>query len=680
MSALLTLQQLLPFSLEEASEIDLKPPTSLDALETYTNFVKTKPNASQQLLEKTRIEAANSKETDYSYVSSLSKSDVENLTRKFQNYQNNIKSYRAKLQPLESVLTDFNTELNDLSNTLTSLQEQSSRLTSDLNLQRTLTEKLNPIILDLMIPPDLVRSVIKEPIDERWLENVRFINEKTQLLETVSLQKTTNYEHTKALKELKAGLLLLTAKAVERIRDYIISSIKKLRSSVTTSSQTIQQELLQVKEVFVFLKAHEPQLANQLQLAYIFTMRWYYHTRFAKYLYALEKLHLKHIDQTYVLGSSESGTDDKLGVFGGGFKSWLSSSSQATSYSPTSPNPQQLQPAKVTLNEYLQSIDKRIDILKEKVDPEKTETAIPAQIAETTPFQYWLEFVYNQWSIALIDNIVVEYLFMVEFFYQGSEKFDNVDALNPNSPVKESTSSKPHKNDWSAVMFGEIYKLSYDFVTWLITHQAAYLSSRITSGSSSRTAQAASSYTGTCDAYAILLMIRIIQNTQFSLHNEFRIPVLDDHLNSLLLLLWPQFTKIIDMNCESMKKIIMRSFTSKSKDAHLAPVNITQLFGHFLLGLLKLTFTPDKDENHFKGEPLYTSVSRLKNDFESTLTKMSNHLFSNKSQSTQKEIFLYNNYFLIVNIIKNENGSESSAFIDEQINHFEMLCEAYKTR
>lgn len=677
MSALLSLQRLLPLSLEEASEIDLNPPTSLKNLETYTNYVKSKTNEPQQLLEKTRVDAANSKESDHTYINSLSNTDIDNLTRKFQNYENNIKSYRAKLEPLESVLTDFNTELNDLSTTLTSLQEQSSRLTSDLNLQRTLTEKLNPIILDLMIPPDIIRSVTKEPVDERWLENIRFINEKTQLLEAVSKQNTqTNYEHTKALKELKFGLQVLSAKALERIRDFIISRIKKLRSSVTTSSQSIQQELLQVKEGFVFLKSHEPQLANQLQLAYIFTMRWYYRTRFAKYLYALEKLHIKHIDYTYVLGSSETHNDDKLSVFGGGFKTWLSTPNQQ----PVSPNPQQSQPAKVSLNEYLQSIDKRIQILTEKSDPEKAESAIPAQIAETTPFNYWLEFVFNQWVISLSDNIVVEYLFMVDFFYQGDEKFDNIENLNPNNPAKEgSNPSKPHRNDWSAVMFGDIYKLSNEFVNWLITHQAVYLGSMITSSSSRATpASSLSSSTGTCDAYAILLIIRVIQHTQFSLKNEFRIPVLDDHLNSLLLLLWPQFTKIIDLNCESMKKIVMRSYPSKSKDAHLAPVNISQLFGHFLLGLLKLTFTPDKDENRFKGEPLYTSVYRLKNDFESTLTKMSNHLFSNKSQSAQREIFLFNNYFLIANIIKNENGLESSAFIDEQLKHFEMLCEAYK--
>lgn len=44
-----------------------------------------------------------------------------------------------------------------------------------------------------------------------------------------------------------------------------------------------------------------------------------------------------------------------------------------------------------------------------------------------------------------------------------------------------------------------------------------------------------------------------------------------------------------------------------------------------------------------------------------------------------EEIFLYNNYFLVVNILKNENGDElGNMLIGEQIKHFETLCGAYQ--
>ena len=85
-------------------------------------------------------------------------------------------------------------------------------------------------------------------------------------------------------------------------------------------------------------------------------------------------------------------------------------------------------------------------------------------------------------------------------------------------------------------------------------------------------------------------------------------------------------------------------------------------------------------EGDFRGEPLSTSINRLKNDFESILTRISNQLFAGKRKGAEKEVFLFNNYFLVVNILKNEVGvgEKFSELINEHVQHFEMLCNAYK--
>ncbi|CUM51744.1 uncharacterized protein AC631_03608 [Debaryomyces fabryi] len=708
MSALETLKQIL--EKDKDNEIQLADDGNVQSLNNLQNYIvhkKKESNNLSQLLELVRIESSNEEANTSSQISSLSVSDLHKLIARFQKYQTNIKTHREKLMPIKTIITDFNTELEQLSSSLASLQQQSSRLSSDLDLQRASSEKLNPIILDLMIPPDIVKSIVKDLIDVQWLENIRFINEKILLISSVKSNKadkklTELYKDSRAFSQLESGIKLLVAKSVERIRDFIIYNIKLLRSSQNTSSQSIQQSLLNVKELFAFIKVHHSELANQLQLAYIYTMKWYYQTRFAKYLYAIEKLHIRHVDLNLVLGSGHNANDEKS-LFGGGLKNWLYSggnnpmgSSQTNTHLQLQSQAQQLQQSqlsKLSISDYLLSIDKRLQILEARGDTPEPQLAIPSQIAETTPFNYWLEFIYNQWSIALIDNIVVEYLFMVEFFYQGDEKFCNVDTLKRNSRENDSTSTgNSQKNDWSHVMFSNVYKMGYDFVSWLISHQPSpYLTGRnnasITTSSNPQRMNTGSkaSLQGTCDGYAVLLMIRLVQKAQSLLHNEFHIPVLDDHLNSVLLLLWPHFTKIIDLNSESMKKLIMYSGSSKSKEVHLAPVSVTQQFSQFLLGLLKLAAvtTDKKDDNDdtFRGEPLFTSITRLRNDFENVLTKLSSHLFgSGRSKSTEKEIFLYNNYFLVVNILKNENLADGvpNAFIDEQIKHFEMLCDAYK--
>ena len=72
---------------------------------------------------------------------------------------------------------------------------------------------------------------------------------KRQLLHTLP--------ETKSKDQLKEGIELLQDKAIERIRDFIILQIRMLRSSSKSSSQLIQQKLLEVKDAFNFAVHHQ---------------------------------------------------------------------------------------------------------------------------------------------------------------------------------------------------------------------------------------------------------------------------------------------------------------------------------------------------------------------------------------------------------------------------------------
>ncbi|KAK6461350.1 Sac2 family-domain-containing protein [Scheffersomyces coipomensis] len=608
-----------------------------------------------------------------SRVNQLNINDLAALVDKFDDYNDKIQQFQSKLDPIEKILDGFNQDLSHLSASLVSLQEKSTKLSSDSNIQHTVTEKLNGIILDLMISPEVAKSVVEDEIDEKWLENLRFINEKSQLIHSIKSKKMSSeleqlYNESRALEQLELGIKLLSNKAVERIRDFLISNVKQLRSLSKTSSQEIQQKLIKLKEIFVFLNTQHPELAAQLRLAYIYTMRWYYQTKFAKYIYALEKLHIRHIDQNFVLGTDG---EKKQSVFGTAWKGWLPTGTNLTTSYTTAPT------SHLSMNEYLASMDKRIHVLDDSKAGSRHVSAIPSQIAETTPFVYWLEFVYNQFAVALTDNIVVEYLFMVEFFYQDNEKFDKID-LPKLEDDNLSTNAKgvTGQVEWYQIMFNDIFKMGREFVTWAITH---YPYAKTIGGSAASAARVHPSASfGSCDGYAILVIIRLVQASQSIFQNKYHIPIMNDYLNSLLLILWPQFTKIIDLNCEAMKKMILQS----SKVSTLAPVHVTQQFAQYISGLLKLSgpIADDNSTKDYRGEPLYNSIVRLRNDFESYLTKLSTHSFGNsKNKQVEKEIFLYNNYFLIVNILKNENSDViSNSIVEEQLSHFELLCEAYK--
>lgn len=586
-------------------------------------------------------------------LSAASSDSISLLDAKFAKLHSLLAAHSQRILPAKKALDAFNVDLQRLSKSLYDLQQQHSGLAMGSGPQREAIERAKSAIIDLMLPPQTIRLIISDPINPQWTAHLQVINDKLLVLAAVeSLPALAHYRGSVALENLETCIRLVTCKAVERIRDYIIVQIKRLRANASAphraqaSSQTVQQDLLATKLVQVFLRTHHPALAHELMLAYFYTMRWYYRSRFARYAHALEQLGVKRVDASLVLDTPPPA-------------SWLA---------PQQPlAPQALDSGPVPLAAFLLSLDKRESILRSETRP----AAIPAQIAETSPFSYWIEFVFHQWQVAVMDNVIVEYLFVTEFFYDGSEALDKVPVWpsGPNQDVPGAVAT------WPQVVFGDIFSMGSDFTSWLIQHSPSSKGpGRV---AAARTNFSASSGIGSGDAYGILLMIRIVQLQQQTLGAQLHIPVMNDYLHALLLLLWPHFSRIIDINCDLMKKMASQRGTV----AHsLAPVAVTQQFAQYLLGLLKLASPPK--EIDYRGEPLYTLVNRMCSDFETLLTRISNFAFGTKrGKAAEKEIFLRNNYFLVVSILKGEisagQAGETHPMIKEEIAHFQGLCDAY---
>jgi len=96
-------------------------------------------------------------------------------------------------------------------------------------------------------------------------------------------------------------------KAVERIRDYLVTQIKALRSPSINVLTIQQQYFLKYKDIYVFLARHHSILAEEIGRAYINTMRWYYLNHFARYRQALDKINLHAFDKYDLLGTEGHG-------------------------------------------------------------------------------------------------------------------------------------------------------------------------------------------------------------------------------------------------------------------------------------------------------------------------------------------------------------------------------------
>ena len=369
----------------------------------------------------------------------------------------------------------------------------------------------------------------------------------------------------------------------------MVAQIKALRSP-NINAQIIQQQLfIRYKDLYAFLHKHHPQLAEEIGQAYMNTMRWYFLNQFTLYEKALEKVKLHVLDKHDVLGQDD-----------GSRKTTSLSSAKSTG------------PPHDAFN-----LGRRIDLLKTP-----NQTALSSFLAEEDKTTHYLEFLFRNFNLALVDNASAEYSFLTSFF----------------SPSLSYATISRHFN----YIFEPTFALGQNLTKSLV-HE-------------------------TFDCLGLLLCVRLNQHFAFELQRR-KIPAVDAYINGTGMLLWPRFQVIMDQHCESIRTVTNGVSTRKPSASEqakqsAAPHFMTQRFGQFLQGILALSTEAGDDE------PVSASLIRLRSEIEAFLTKTSKHI----GDSRKKERFLYNNYSLILTIIGDVDGKLAL----EQQEHFEGLTRAFE--
>lgn len=227
--------------------------------------------------------------------------------------------------------------------------------------------------------------------------------------------------------------------------------------------------------------------------------------------------------------------------------------------------------------------------------------AISSYLAEEDKALHSIEVPFRNFNLALIDNISTEYSFMTEMF-----------------------STKSHQQTARKVVeiLDPVFALGQNMTKRLIENSA--------------------------DCLGVLLCVRLNQHFAFELQRR-KVPVADSYINGINMQLWPRFQLIMDMHCESLKRLSSASSRSAVSSLSLtggdkhssAPHFLTQRFGQFLHSILALSSGTGDDE------PVSSSLGRLTTEFDALLIK-----FSKASGDTKRrERFLFNNYSLILTII-----------------------------
>lgn len=308
--------------------------------------------------------------------------DFEREKDKFEDLHKSILACDEVLKSVESYLTSFQAELASVSAEIETLQNRSTTLNNKLESRKAVEKVLGPEVEAFSIPPGVVRQITEGAVDDQWIKSLQELERRSKAIDA----KVKEGKHIKAAQDIKPFINDLSLKAVQRIRDYVVTQIKALRSP-SINAQVIQRNsFVKYKDVFAFLTRQQPQLAEEISQAYINTMRWYYLQNFTRYKTSLDKLNLHLIDQTEAIAADGGG---RRGVKGAAPHDAF-------------------------------SLGRRKDILRDTND-----TALPSFAAEDDKGTHYLEVPFRALNLALIDNACAEYSFLTEFFHGHSYHANN---------------------------------------------------------------------------------------------------------------------------------------------------------------------------------------------------------------------------------------------------------------
>ncbi len=251
-------------------------------------------------------------------------------------------------------------------------------MTRRLQNRKDLEALLGPAIEETILSPSLIRTIAEAPVDRRYLKALQDLERFESHEEVKSIPLKAIYPD----KEVENLRLL----AVARIREYFVSKIRSIRIPKANVQIVQQIGMLKLRRTYDFLCKYHPSSGDEIMQAYCYTMRWYYQSQFSKYHSSLQRISIKNISKSELLGSEE--VSRSLGGI----------------FSATKPTSGQNQNAVMSLGS------------RAKYLHDNASGIILAYLAETAKESHFLERVFRSYVVALVENASVEYLFSTEFF------------------------------------------------------------------------------------------------------------------------------------------------------------------------------------------------------------------------------------------------------------------------
>ncbi|GAA5842052.1 hypothetical protein JCM3766R1_005734 [Sporobolomyces carnicolor] len=185
------------------------------------------------------------------------------------------------LTELASFLSTFQTDLSAVSGHISELQTRSKTIEGRLEARKAVERSLQPFLEAITISPALIRSILDTPVSPSWIPAVVELDQKLG-----AVRGGARVETRRQLDQVAEALRLA---ATTKISDHLNSLLRPYTTSLSPLAP-LHKALVNYKPLFDFLRRHSARQAHEFQKNYTSTIRWYHETAFRRYVRSLEGL------------------------------------------------------------------------------------------------------------------------------------------------------------------------------------------------------------------------------------------------------------------------------------------------------------------------------------------------------------------------------------------------------
>ena len=165
------------------------------------------------------------------------------------------------LDTRESMLRGFQSDLASISAQIKYLQDESLSMNVRLRNRKAAETQLSSFITQIVVPPELISQICEAEVDASYLGYVQQLDAK------VSFAKLESTAMTSACADIAPELEKLRLKSVQRIRDFLLERVGRLKRRMTNTQILQNSVLLKYKGLYAFLQSHAPDVCAEAQEA-----------------------------------------------------------------------------------------------------------------------------------------------------------------------------------------------------------------------------------------------------------------------------------------------------------------------------------------------------------------------------------------------------------------------------